>query len=108
MKFCSHCGAQIEDDAVICVKCGRSVAGGKGVIPEADAPSAGFSVLSFFIPLVGLILYLIWKDTYPLKAKGCGKWALIGFIVNICVSILYGIIVGVLVGSAMTGFASSL
>ncbi|MDY3863884.1 MAG: zinc-ribbon domain-containing protein [Eubacteriales bacterium] len=107
MKFCSHCGAQIEDDAVICVKCGRST-GGKTVQQEADAPSAGFSVLSFFIPLVGLILYLVWKDTYPLKAKGCGKWALIGFIVNICVSILYGIIVGVLLGSAMTGFASSL
>ena len=107
MKFCYHCGAQVEDDAVICVKCGCPT-GGKTVQQEADAPSAGFSVLSFFIPLVGLILYLVWKDTYPLKAKGCGKWALIGFIVNICVSILYGIIVGVLLGSAMTGFASSL
>ncbi|MBQ4628843.1 MAG: zinc ribbon domain-containing protein [Clostridia bacterium] len=25
MKFCVHCGAEIHDDAVICVKCGRNV-----------------------------------------------------------------------------------
>ncbi len=101
MKFCSHCGAQIEDDAVICVKCGRSVAGGKSTMPEADAPSAGFSVLSFFIPLVGLILYLIWKETYPLKAKGCGKWALIGFIANVVAGILYGVVIGAMIAAAL-------
>jgi len=26
MKFCSHCGAEIHEEAVICVKCGCSVA----------------------------------------------------------------------------------
>ena len=25
MKFCSKCGAEIFDDAVVCVKCGRAV-----------------------------------------------------------------------------------
>ena len=25
MKFCSHCGKQIEDDAVVCIGCGRMV-----------------------------------------------------------------------------------
>lgn len=25
MKYCSHCGAQIEDDAVVCVHCGCKV-----------------------------------------------------------------------------------
>ena len=55
---------------------------------------------------MGAVCKVCGKDM--MKAKGCGKWALIGFIVNICVSILYGIIVGVMLGSAMTGFASSL
>jgi len=26
MKYCSHCGAEIEDDAVVCVHCGCKVA----------------------------------------------------------------------------------
>ncbi len=25
MKFCVHCGNEIHDDAIVCVKCGRSV-----------------------------------------------------------------------------------
>lgn len=25
MKYCSHCGAEIEDDAVVCVHCGCKV-----------------------------------------------------------------------------------
>lgn len=28
MKYCAYCGAQIEDDAVVCIHCGRSVEGG--------------------------------------------------------------------------------
>ncbi len=27
MKYCSHCGAQIEDEAVICIHCGCAVFG---------------------------------------------------------------------------------
>lgn len=101
MKFCSHCGAQIDDNAVICVKCGCSVAQ-KGSDLQ-DAPSTGFAVLGFFFPLVGLILYLVWKSTSPLKAHSCGKGALIGFIVGIVSSVVYAIIVGALVGSAIGG-----
>ena len=55
---------------------------------EADESSFGYSVLCFFFPLVGLILFLVWKDTTPLKAKSCGIGALIGFIVSVVLSIL--------------------
>ena len=48
----------------------------------ADIPSGGFNALSFFFPIVGLILFLVWKDQTPVKAKSCGKWALIGFIIS--------------------------
>jgi hypothetical protein len=70
------------DEAVLCVKCGCQVENAT-VSGEADAPNMGFAVLSFFLPLVGLILYLTWKDKTPLKAKSCGKGALIGVIVSI-------------------------
>jgi len=49
-------------------------------VDPSDAPSLGFAVLGFFIPLVGLILYLVWKDKTPQKAKSCGKGAIIGFV----------------------------
>mgnify|MGYP004698122211 CR=1 FL=1 len=101
MKFCSHCGAQIDDNAVICIKCGCQVAQKETALQ--DAPSTGFAVLGFFFPLVGLILYLVWKSTSPLKAHSCGKGALIGFIVGIVSSVVYAIIVGALVGSAIGG-----
>jgi hypothetical protein len=70
------------DNAVLCVKCGCQNENVK-VSKETDAPNMGFAVLSFFIPLVGLILYLTWKDETPLKAKSCGKGALLGVIVSV-------------------------
>lgn len=64
---------------------------GKRVDPN-DAPSGGFAALGFFFPLIGLILYLVWKDESPLKAKSCGKGALAGFLVSVGLSILFSII----------------
>ena len=45
-----------------------------------DAPSTGYAVLGFFIPIVGLILYLVWRDSQPQRAHSCGKGALFGII----------------------------
>ena len=46
--------------------------------------TAGWAVLGFFFPLVGLILFLVW-NTVENKAKGksAGKGALIGVIVGV-------------------------
>lgn len=100
--FCSKCGKEINDDAVICIHCGCSVNNRSSVVKnDADAPSTGFAVLGFLIPIVGLILYLVNKDTYPQKAKSAGKGALIGFCVSLVFSIIYGAIVGSMVGSLL-------
>ncbi|HIT13098.1 MAG TPA: hypothetical protein IAB54_02975 [Candidatus Scatomonas merdigallinarum] len=50
------------------------------------------TALDFFFPIVGLILYLVWKDQTPLKAHSAGKGALIGVIVWTALSILLGIL----------------
>lgn len=65
----------------------------------ADTGSAGWAVLGFFFPIVGLILYLVWNTTRPRDAKQAGKGALIGVIVEVALGLLYAIFVGVLVGS---------
>ncbi len=101
MKFCSHCGQQVDDNAVVCVKCGCAI-GGSNIqtknYASDDAPDTGFAVLGFFFPIVGLILYLVKKDTYPQKAKSAGKGALAGFITGIVLSIIYAIVMAVVVG----------
>jgi hypothetical protein len=101
MKYCRYCGAEMFDEAVLCVKCGCQVEN-VSVSNEADAPSMGFAVLSFFIPLVGLILYLTWKDKTPLKARSCGKGALVGVIVSVA-----GGIIATCVSIAAIGAAAS-
>lgn len=98
MKFCSKCGNEIVEEAVVCPHCGCAVAEEK----QDDAPSIGFAVLGFFLPLVGLILYLIWKDKTPKKAKSAGKGALIGFCVNIVITVIYSILLGSLLGSMLS------
>lgn len=101
--YCEKCGKEINDNAVVCVYCGCAVEKRKNAIAERpdDAPSMGFAVLGFFIPLVGLILYLVNKDTAPLKARSAGKGALIGFIVSIAFGAIYGAIVGAMIGSML-------
>ena len=83
MKYCSHCGNQVEDQAVICVKCGCSVA---AHTTEPDVPSAGLNIISFLLPVVGLILYILYHEKAPMKAKEIGKWTIIG----VCVSVVLG------------------
>lgn len=61
-----------------------------------DSGSFGWAVLGFFIPLVGLILWLVWKDTKPKSAKMAGIGALVG--VGIC---LLWWLVGMLMLSSM-------
>lgn len=96
MKYCNNCGKEVDDNAVICPFCGCAVAS-KNV--EVDKPSTGLNILSFLIPLVGLILFLSWQNSTPIKAKACGKWALIGFCVAIGLSIIGGIVSGAMLSS---------
>lgn len=48
-----------------------------------DRRSVGFGVLGFFIPLVGFILWLVWRDSMPQRARSCGIGALVGVIVYV-------------------------
>ncbi len=99
MKYCTKCGKELVDEAVVCVHCGCNVANGGKAVDANDAPSTGFAILGFLIPLVGLILYLVNKDTAPKKAKSAGKGAIIGVCVSVAISIIYGAIAGAVIGS---------
>lgn len=67
---------------------------------QDDSGSFGWAVLGFFIPIVGLVLYLVWREQKPLSAKKAGMGALVSVIAGIVLSVLWFIIVAVILGSA--------
>lgn len=94
MKHCTKCGQELEDNALYCTVCGASTQSNGGNTTVEDKNSVGFNILSFFFPLVGLILYIVWKKETPIKAKGCGIWALVGFILGLVSSICQVLLLG--------------
>ncbi len=86
MAYCKNCGAQIDDKAAVCVHCGVAV--NNSGVQEADNGGFGWGLLGFCVPIVGLILFLVWKDTKPKTAKAAGKGALISVIFWIVVYVL--------------------
>lgn len=82
MNYCTNCGSPLNDDKVICLNCGVMIPSEKQEHVE-DNGSVGFAILSFFIPLIGLIIFLMWQEKRPKTAKQAGIWALVGFIIEI-------------------------
>lgn len=65
-----------------------------------------FGPLLWFLPLVSLVLYLIWKSDKPKVAKGIGQFTLIGLAVGVGLAVIIAIIIGVLfaITASMTVF----
>jgi uncharacterized membrane protein YvbJ len=57
MKYCSRCGNEVVDEAVICHKCGSQVAsyGGKNVQSDENGFAIAGFICSFFSPFFGWI-----------------------------------------------------
>ena len=105
--FCKNCGKEIDDKAYVCPYCGVKVESATDA-SKADADSgskAGWGILSFLIPLVGLILFLMWKNERPQTAKVCGICALVSFIASIVIGIIYGVIVGAMISEALSSLS---
>ena len=113
--FCMNCGAEVQSDNIFCINCGSRLSAQPAGTeqPQQNAPaqtydrpgyendssSNGFAVLSFFFPVVGLILYLVWRENLPLRARSSGKGAIIGAIVNVVI-----VIISVIVQIAATNY----
>lgn len=68
-----------------------------GYVNPADSGSFGWAVLGFFVPVAGLILWLVWKDQRPRDATMAGKGALVSVIVWAAFVVLYIIFVIVII-----------
>ncbi len=81
MSYCRSCGTEISPYAANCPNCGVSQRTEEKTVHDSGSP--GWTVLGCCIPLVGLILWLVWKDEKPESAKAAGIGALlyVGFVV---------------------------
>ena len=68
MKYCSNCGKEIFDDAVVCPMCG-SMQEKTEQKPVKDKMNIAWFIISFLWWWVGIILYFAFRKSNPQKAK---------------------------------------
>lgn len=60
--------------------------------PVNDKGGFGWGFLGCWIPLVGLILFLVWKDNKPKSAKAAGIGAIVGVVIYVAFYIIVALI----------------
>ena len=90
MKFCTYCGTPLNNpNANFCEACGAPTYNSNytnnnynnnqtnNSIKVDEGNTIGWGILGFFIPLAGLILWLVWLNERPKSSKSAGLGALI-------------------------------
>ena len=88
--FCKQCGAELTDEAVVCPKCGCATDNYKDVPKANDDDDIFMFILSLLIPLLGFILWIVWRKDCPLRAGSCAHGAFTGLVLGIFLSIILG------------------
>ncbi len=101
MKYCPNCGAQAESNQAVCLNCGHALNPTTSVSSSGTVDTGGFGwgLLGFCIPLIGLILFLVWRTDRPKTSKAAGLGALIGVISYFVFVIIYVVIIIAIIGS---------
>lgn len=84
--FCKNCGQPMDEHDNVCPNCGAVQ---NQTPPVVDNGGIGWGLLGCCIPIVGLVLFLVWKDTKPKTAKAAG----IGALVSVILVVLYYIFI---------------
>ena len=95
--YCKHCGAPLGGDTKRCPACG----GDQTAASLADTGNAGWGVLGFFLPLIGFILFLVWRNDRPRTARVAGIGALVNVILYLVALVL--LVVAIFVLGALPG-----
>ena len=102
--FCTNCGNKLDADLKTCSNCGTNVTTSNTLNetntqrPQTqtvinDEPNTVINILSLCcIPLLGIILYFVWKDTQPIAAKSALKFSLIGIAIWVVINVFIFII----------------
>ena len=93
MKYCSHCGKEVADEAFVCPNCGCKTGGGKDEKLLSAISIVGF-VFSFIMPVIGLIVSIIaHSNAKSDNNERSARFAKAGIIISVCFIALYIIII---------------
>ena len=85
MPFCSNCGAEAGDKAVVCVKCGVALAQDPALGRREGKDWLSTLLLCFFVGVFGIHRFYTGSTgigvAQLLTGGGCGIWVLIDFII---------------------------
>lgn len=92
--YCSRCGADNDDSAIFCSRCGTRLA--EGAQPTAEGPPTPVSasgvgpvgVVFFCFPIAGAVMYFVWRESKPAKATRACTLALAGLATAVLLRIL--------------------
>ncbi len=113
---CPNCGGPNERSAKFCIHCGSALKGReepaqelskhyyeKKEIFEQDSPvyretvedrgGCWITFLSFFVPVVGLVLWLVWANDKPVSSQAAKKGFFASLIVSATLFILWFLLV---------------
>lgn len=106
--YCKNCGRTVDDTSSYCNNCGARIDNKPNADVSEDNSNLGFAILGFFIPIVGLILFLIYEEKKPKRAKSAIKGALIGFITEIVLAIILVILYVVFAASLFNNISNDI
>lgn len=87
--FCPKCGKEVEDDADVCIHCGRSLSKKNQNDAKYNESKAGIGVvLALFLGLIGLIIGISIYPEGTIARKTFLKSWLITFLVTVAVYIV--------------------
>ena len=91
MKYCQNCGAEINDNAVICLKCGCSINQSTKADEIDDSISVGLVILAILFPIFGIIYWPVKSKERPRCAKVCGISAIIAWVLAMMINVSVGL-----------------
>ena len=96
MAYCRNCGSSIDDEAQFCPLCGGRQSGARTERSVDDDDSIVWGILGFLLPLIGFILWIIWREEKPKRAR------------TVAIGIMLFIIVSTVIAMANVNFIMSL
>lgn len=92
--FCTKCGAEVAEGVKFCPSCGTELNPKKPKNTTATddldgVPPILFGVVGAMVPVAGIVLWAIYKETKAAVAKAAGIGALIGFGLSALATIAY-------------------
>ncbi len=93
-KYCHNCGIETKEDQVLCVNC-KTTLRNEVLLNSSNKqePDVIAAIVGFLLPIVGLVLYLVWKEDYPGKAGSAKMGAIAAVKLLIAILVVMALIV---------------